>query len=98
MRSGILFLVALGGCMLYAAIASAQTPSRMGLVEDWSQMHVIFTNGGSPEAVARAQADPRSLQQWLKRSSYLFRSQANRVSQESEFQDWFPRLPHRPRK
>lgn len=39
---------------------------------DWSTRHIIFTNGGSPEVVAKAARDPRSWVQWALRNSYLF--------------------------
>jgi len=68
----------------------------MGLVDDWSTKHIIFTNGGSPEAEARAQRDPRHLQHWLRRSAYLFRGIPARERGESEH-DWFGQEFRRPR-
>src|SRR5579871_1492320 len=72
MPSRVACTLVLGACVLFTVWAGAQTVSRPGLVQDWAQKHVIFTNGGSPANIAKAQNDPRSWQQWLSRSVYLF--------------------------
>ena len=62
-----------------SALAPAQdaapdsTPSQMRLsvVQDWSNRHMIFTNGGKPEVVAASQRDPRLLNSWLSRNAGL---------------------------
>jgi hypothetical protein len=56
-------------------LSEAQNPERghIGLVRDWSNRHLIFTNGGSPEVVAAAARDPRSWMNWVHRSGFLFR-------------------------
>jgi hypothetical protein len=81
--------VAVVVCILWAAWAAGQEASPMGLVEDWSQKHVIFTNGGSADVVAQAQRDPRNLQQWLHRSWYLFHGRPARDFRDPEPNEWF---------
>ena len=50
---------------------SAASPMRLSVVQDWSNRHIIFTNGGKPEVVAAAQRDPRLLNNWLSRNAGL---------------------------
>ena len=52
---------------------TAPTGQPVSLVRDWSSRHVLFTNGGSPEAAAASQRDPRSWQNWLYRNAGLYR-------------------------
>jgi len=44
----------------------------IGLPIDWSSRHVIFTNGGSPDVVAKTSRDPRSWINWVYRTSWAF--------------------------
>src|SRR5882724_2048080 len=84
---GRLASVAIAVCILWAAWAAGQETAPIGLVDDWAARHVIFTNGGSPEAVMRAQRDPRNLQQWLHRSWYMFHGRPAHFF-EPESDDW----------
>lgn len=45
------------------------TPGRIGLPQDWSARHVIFTNGASPATAALASRDPRAWVQWVRRTT-----------------------------
>jgi hypothetical protein len=81
--------VGLGVCILLATSVAGQKASPLGLVDDWAQKHVIFTNGGSPDAIARAQRDPRNLQQWLHRSWYLHHGHPGHRFARRERDDWF---------
>ncbi len=74
------FLVGVIGTVLLAGsgrIAAAQevtpvtNPSslRLSVVQDWSNRHIFFTNGGTPENIAASQRDPRSLNNWLSRNA-----------------------------
>ena len=83
-------------CVLWAAWAAGQEASPIGLVDDWAARHVIFTNGGAPEAVARAQRDPRNLQQWLHRSWYMWHGRPTQGF-APELDDWFGHDYRRPR-
>jgi len=51
--------------------APAQPGMRLSVVQDWSNRHILFTNGGTPETVAATQRDPRSLNNWLSRNAGL---------------------------
>ena len=56
------------------AVANAPTNAggiRLGVVQDWSNRHMRFTNGGTPETIAASQHDPRSLNNWLLRNAGL---------------------------
>ncbi len=97
MGSRLVSAFAIAVCSLCAVLAAGQETSHLGLVDDWAQRHLIFTNGGSPEAVARAQRDPRNLQQWLHRSSYLWRGRPNQGAPQPETEDWFGQGFGRPR-
>jgi len=44
---------------------------RLSMVHDWSNRHILFTNGGTPETVAASQRDPRLLHNWLYRNARL---------------------------
>jgi len=45
----------------------------IGVTWDWSNRHMIFTNGASPEVAMAAARDPRSWMNWMQRSGFLFR-------------------------
>ena len=72
MQSRLTSAVGVAVCVLWA-MAAGQESAPISLVEDWSSKHIIFTNGGRPEAIAQAQRDPRNFQQWLHRSRFMFR-------------------------
>jgi hypothetical protein len=82
MRSRLASAVAVAVCVLWA-MAAGQENAPISLVEDWSSRHIIFTNGGRPEAIMLAQRDPRNFQQWLHRSRFMFHGRAN-----SRFENW----------
>ena len=95
MRSRLVSAVGVAVCILWA-VAAGQENSPISLVEDWSSGHIIFTNGGPPEAIMRAQRDPRNLQQWLHRSRFMFHGRpADRL--ENGPDNWFDRGFGRPR-
>jgi len=50
-------------------VAQQPAESHMGLPQDWSTRHVLFTNGASPEIVAAAERDPRYFINWMLRSA-----------------------------
>ena len=52
-------------------VAFAQTNASQGYPRDWSNSHVIFTNGGNATQRAAAQQDPRLLHNWFYRNSML---------------------------
>jgi hypothetical protein len=57
---------------LSGPLFDAEQPSHpMGLPQDWSTRHVIFTNGAAPEVVAAAVRDPRYWINWMRRSGGL---------------------------
>jgi hypothetical protein len=67
-------VVLAGGVMALAqdaVPAAGGTAMHLGVVQDWSNRHILFTNGGRPETVAASQRDPRSLNNWLSRNGRL---------------------------
>lgn len=64
--------------LLLAAPLFAQETLRagIGLPQDWSARHVVFTNGGSPAATAAAARDPRAWFHWLRHTTPQFRQQS----------------------
>ena len=58
---------------------------RLSMVRDWSDRHVLFTNGGAPATVAASQRDPRLLHNWLYRNAGLLGS--GRIPQARELQE-----------
>jgi hypothetical protein len=42
--------------------------SRVGMPTDWSNRHVLYTNGGTPRQHAAAMRDPRAWGNWLQRT------------------------------
>jgi len=71
------------------APATSQESSVLGprrsMVRDWSDRHVLFTNGGAPATVAASQRDPRLLHNWLYRNAGLLGS--GRIPQARELQE-----------
>jgi hypothetical protein len=57
--------------ILLASPLFAQSPveAHMGLPQDWSTRHLIFTNGASPEVAAAAERDPRYFINWMLHSA-----------------------------
>ena len=51
--------------------ASNASGMRLSVVHDWSNRHMVFTNGGAPETIAASQRDPRLLSNWLYRNGGL---------------------------
>ena len=50
------------------AAAGWDNPNRVGLPSDWSNRHVLYTNGGSPQQQAAAMSDPRAWGNWVQRT------------------------------
>ena len=50
------------------AAAGWDSPNRVGLPTDWSNRHVLYTNGGSPQQQAAAMRDPRAWGNWVQRT------------------------------
>jgi hypothetical protein len=66
---------------ILATPLAAQVPEvtrPIGLPQDWSHKHVLFTNGATPEAAVAAQRDVRSFHNWLMRNQGLLRQRPNR--------------------
>ena len=51
-----------------APAADWDRPGRVGMPTDWSNRHVIYTNGGSPQQRAAAMSDPRAFYNWMSRT------------------------------
>src|SRR5258706_4725211 len=75
---GVALWLASGGLVLAqdagaaaADVTADRTAMHLGVVQDWSNRHILFTNGGRPETVAASQRDPRSLNNWLSRNAGL---------------------------
>ncbi len=64
---------------------------RLSLVRDWSNRHILFTNGGTPETVAASQRDPRLLHNWLYRNAG--RLGLSRIPQAREMETRTGRVP-----
>jgi hypothetical protein len=58
--------------MLPSAVAQDRQQGHIGLPSDWSNRHVIFTNGGSPEVAALTARDPRSWVNWAQKTAWAF--------------------------
>src|SRR5258707_307573 len=69
--SVVVFFGAVMAMAQNAAPAAEGTGMHLGVVQDWSNRHILFTNGGKPETVAATQGDPRSLNNWLSRNAGL---------------------------
>ncbi len=71
--AAILAFVLIGGRESQAQVnpADGASPMRLSVVNDWSNRHILFTNGGTPENIAAAQRDPRMLNNWLHRNAGL---------------------------
>src|SRR5689334_10232522 len=70
MRVRRVFL-AIAALFVLVNVAFAQTSAAHGYPRDWSNSHVIFTNGGNATQRAASQQDPRLLHNWLYRNSML---------------------------
>ena len=55
-----------------ALLAQAGPEEHIGLPLDWSNHHIIFTNGASPDVAAKQARDPRSWINWAQRSAWMF--------------------------
>src|SRR5437879_255142 len=80
-KSSLRVLVVLAGVCAAALVAkavfhtsyysSAQSAHvRVGLPQDWSHRHVIFSNPTSIQSLLAVQQDPRFLHQWLKHNAH----------------------------
>lgn len=85
----VLLLSFAAGSLLVALSSRAEERSdtHIGLPQDWSTRHMVFTNGASPEIAAATARDPRSWLQWAHHSAFLF--YRPRLT---------PELPFRPKK
>jgi hypothetical protein len=54
------------------ALAQNEQAGHIGLPIDWSNRHIIFTNGASPEVAAKTAQDIRSWVNWAQRSAWMF--------------------------
>ena len=73
---GVALWLASGGLVVAqddvpAADVTVGQAMHLSVVQDWSNRHILFTNGGRPETVAASQRDPRSLNNWLSRNAGL---------------------------
>ena len=57
-------------CLAFQSLRAQDqaTDGRVGLPQDWSTRHVIFTNGATPEVAAATARDPRSWINWVLRT------------------------------
>jgi hypothetical protein len=86
-------LVAVAVCGSYRLVAQSDSdrPNRVGLPQDWSHNHVVFSNPSSLQSLVSIRQDPRLLHQLLKRNALgLSRSvqQAPETGSLSEDQDF----------
>ena len=51
----------------FAQAGNKAAPAIVGLPDDWTHRHVVFTNSGRPQVMERARQDPRYWLQQLKR-------------------------------
>ncbi len=81
---GTVLIASVAGVRVAAQEEAAPNPSsmRLSVVQDWSNRHIRFTNGGTPETIAASQRDPRSLNNWLSRNAGLLG--LGRIPQEAE--------------
>jgi hypothetical protein len=49
------------------------TAPALGFPTDWSSSHLVFTDGGTPEAQRKARQDPRAQMQWMRENLPLVR-------------------------
>jgi hypothetical protein len=99
---GVALWLASGGLVLAqdAGVMADGATMRLSVVQDWSNRHILFTNGGRPETVAASQRDPRSLNNWLSRNAGLLG--LGRIPQEPKDEsapigdERMPRGPVRP--
>jgi len=71
-RAATILLLGASRILGQSALEDANASTlRLSVVHDWSNHHVVFTNGGNPEVVAAAQRNPRSLNNWLYRNAGL---------------------------
>src|SRR5882672_553144 len=102
---GVALWLASGGLVVAqddvpAADVTVGQAMHLSVVQDWSNRHILFTNGGRPETVAASQRDPRSLNNWLSRNAGLLGlgriPQEPRESGASADDERMPRGPVRP--
>ncbi|HXY14192.1 MAG TPA: hypothetical protein VEI26_06815 [Terriglobales bacterium] len=84
--------IVLGFVAVSLPILSSRAQERweghIGLPQDWSTRHIIFTNGAPPEIAAAVARDPRSWIHWARRTAPLLYRRPSRG----------PELLHRPRR
>jgi hypothetical protein len=87
-------LVAVAVCGSYRLVAQSDSdrPNRVGLPQDWSHNHVVFSNPSNVQTLVSIRQDPRLLHQLLKRNTLgLSRSlpqqapETGSVSQDQDF-------------
>src|ERR1700719_1698580 len=87
-------LVAIAVCGSYRLVAQTDSdrPNRVGLPQDWSHNHVVFSNPPNLQSLVSIRQDPRLLHQLLKRNALgLSRSlqqqapETESVSQDQDF-------------
>jgi hypothetical protein len=80
-RLALVSILTLSGILILASrsvktYAQNETPNhvRMPLVTDWSNRHMIYSSPSTLSQAWRLQAEPRYLQQWMRRNSAPSRS------------------------
>jgi len=90
-RSYLLLLAGLVG-LATTVLWAQEAPEHIGLPQDWSLHHVIFTNGATPEVAAASARDPRSWINWVLRTFPQRGAQAARAAAAESTEDE-PQLP-----
>jgi hypothetical protein len=68
---GLCLVGILGGVAFSGAHAAPQSNSvRMGLPQDWSHRHVVFSAPSDMQVLLKIRQDPRLLHQWLKHNTF----------------------------
>src|SRR4030095_716965 len=74
----IRFGAVLSIALAFAVTCFAQSAQHIGVPQDWSTRHMIFTNLSSPEKVTAVADDPRAWLHWVQHTSPLLRAMSRR--------------------
>lgn len=90
----IFALTAVLGFLTLALCLRAQEPRavRIGVPQDWSTRHLVFTGGASPQMMAEAAKDPRSWISWVHRTAPLWKN-ARMLDTDPSSDRALPQLP-----
>ena len=74
-------LMAAGFCSSHR-VAAQSGPARLGLPQDWSHRHVVFSNTQDIPLLMKVRQDPRLLHQWLRQNASQLKSENRIAAQE----------------